>query len=546
MPVTSKSIETNLDEPRREPLGNDNEGNNIAHSEEGFNSDEDIEFDDTQIESPKSLTNLSKQFRSRDGDDSNDYIVKNNSVKIPLNDNKIDTRGTRSSPTHRRAIEEQTKNHSRKRNVVKSHGNLSENEMVDDGNDFFQDNVEDSLIKHRKLISDNNKVNHNGHDSSFSTTKKASVEKNQFSSPIQRDGSAENKMMTSPPSHMKVRPLKFPESPSKSGTNRRDSYRNRDTDIEFDSSDVENNDTSAKEKKANQDTKITNTGLETPRDQFPKEIETSTHIRKSNASGFGPFVINNKKEGSSAAVGSDEGRNAQPEVNEMDEIDKRDINSPRDKVIHRNYGDISREEILDKINATIDSLMEKDRSIASPTRHYLNEESKKSPSSDDSGSTSSESQDEIFHELDSILTNSNRPLPAKTASGVSTSSNPYLNSTPSRNSNSIKEKKERPCGLNILEEKYARGLLQKKKKLARETSYFDPSSLYGVHKKSTVWSRDKWAKLRRLVKTESLSKEDIINSEILQRRLQSSKEELSKRVAFLEKVQGEKESRWLN
>ena len=537
MPATSKSIETHLDEPLKDPLllGNYNKSNNILQPEVGFDSDEDIEFDNTQIESPKSLTNLSKQFRSRDGDDSNDYIEKNNSVKIPLNDNKVDTKSIRSSPPHRNGIEGQTKSPPKEQNVAKLYEKLQENEIVDGGNDFLQDNVEDSLIKHRKLISNNNRVNLNGNDSSFSTAKRNAVERNQFSSPIQRGDSADNIIRTSPPSHMKVRPFKFPESPSKSGSRRRDFYGNRDNDIEFDSSDVENDDTLAKEKKGDQGTKIANTGLETPRDQFPKEMETSTHTRKSNIFGSVPFYTDNKED-SSAALASNEGSRAGAGMKETDPIAKGDTKSPIGNNLHRNYGDVSREEILDKINATIDSLMEKDRSSASPPKKYVYEESKRSPSSD--GSVSSGSQDEIFNELDSILTNSSRP-PAKTSS-IRASSKSHLNSTANRNISIEQKNNEGSPGMNILEGKYARELLQKKNMHAKKMSHVDPFSQYSVHKKNAAWSRDKWAKLRRLVKTKSLSREDIVNSEILQRRLESSKEELSKRVAFLEKLQGEK------
>lgn len=194
-------------------------------------------------------------------------------------------------------------------------------------------------------------------------------------------------------------------------------------------------------------------------------------------------------------------------------------------------GDISRSEILDRINATINSLIEKENSRPflsskqSPRSHILDENDLVHDES------SSSSPGDILNELDSFMSTKRKGDDNIHAKRITP---PFVDSP-----NPMQPKKTNsPTALTKLSGKYAREVLRKRKH--GENAITKPNQEIS----DELWPVSKWSKLNRILKLKSLSRLDIVNSHILLQKLGcKSKADLEQRVNFLIRYNKAKEDK---
>ncbi|CCE72669.1 Piso0_000259 [Millerozyma farinosa CBS 7064] len=184
-------------------------------------------------------------------------------------------------------------------------------------------------------------------------------------------------------------------------------------------------------------------------------------------------------------------------------------------------GDISRSEILERINATINSLIEKENSRPflsskqSPRSHISNEND---PAHDES---SSSSPGDILNELDSFMSTKRKGEDNIHGKKITPPFEDSPRPTEPKKTNS-------PTFLTKLSGKYAREVLRKRK--YGENVITKPNQ----ESSDELWPVSKWSKLNRILKLKSLSRSDIINSDILLKKLGcKSKGDLEQRINFL-------------
>ncbi|CCE73230.1 Piso0_000259 [Millerozyma farinosa CBS 7064] len=203
---------------------------------------------------------------------------------------------------------------------------------------------------------------------------------------------------------------------------------------------------------------------------------------------------------------------------------KKDTSKVANHEVERNKeedGDISRSEILERINATINSLIEKENSRPflssrqSPRSHISDENHS---AQDDSSSSSPE---DILNELDSFMSTKRKGddnIHEKETA-------PLLEDSPR---STDPKKTASPTFLTKLSGKYAREVIRKRK--YGENANTKPNQ----ESSDVLWPVSKWSKLNRILKLKSLSRSDIINSDILLKKLGcKSKDDLEQRINFL-------------
>mmetsp|Transcript_9178 Transcript_9178/g.9083 ORF Transcript_9178/g.9083 Transcript_9178/m.9083 type:complete len:606 (+) Transcript_9178:1424-3241(+) len=534
------------------------------HIDSGFNEngrfDDDIEFDDTRMDNDDMKPNRSFNDENisnnrENGQDSfhqRDYVIRDTTTKVPLKDSP------HTSSVNRNSNKASTPDTLDRINRYRSKNGtplklppLTSNQFSESDNESpslpIEEKAEDSLIKHRKLISDDNKFSPGNTRVSLKKTGFDTPNAHNIVSPPRSMNRSTNEAIITPPSNLKVRPFIFGSTskklPFSSFTrkglpeqlrNAQPSGSRNDADIEFDSSDVdgEEEDHGATRSRLLSSTSRINASIS---NQLPKPPSgVSQNIQINSPDREQNFELREK------SVYEQYVSPANPKSGSKVE----DIGNSSDREVHQaeKYGDISRAEILEKINSTINSLMEKDKFASSPSKanagdvlpRNIDKEIAEAESSD-------ETPEEIINELDSFFSGNksnignrrslvfNHKSPSKSFSG-NNETDPILNgklpkSTPIR------------THYSRLSGKYARQIMHRRKSenvSNKENSVkpiLEDSNDISLNSK---WPTSKWLKLNKVLQLGKIAKKDIINSEVLIQKLGcDSKRELKQRVEFL-------------
>lgn len=513
---------------------------------EKVNYDDDIEFDDTRMDITDTIRS-NTSFRNgnlfnkggRNGTSAQeDYIIRNTTTKVPLNDNPhthLASKVTKNSEKQStpELLSKINKHRSRNGTPLKlppmssnqfSSGSDGENNVLP-----VEQKIEDSLIKHRKLISDDNKFSPGSarvakKDFSFGNSNGYEV-----SSPTKGKASQFNETAITPPPNLKVRPFIFEPASRSSVQARRDLPLNHgtrnlpsnihDEDIEFDSSDA--------------DLEITDqNGVSiTPKAQTSVTDQLSSTRPNDVLQHRGPTLeYNNDVSNPSKELSINKS------YHEVISVENNMKGSPvNEKIPDQNekYGDISRAEILEKINNTINSLMEREKNSSSPIKsnvgNVLPEDINGNVEREDA--SSDEAPEEILNELDSFF--------GGNKSGQQRNNSVSKYSLKSEEGDIQKEKPSKATPIRShysrLSGKYARQIIQRRKIGQDLVNNHQERSIHpDGDLETTEWSTVKWLKLNKVLQLEKLELKDILNSEVLFRSLGcTSKRELRQRVEFL-------------
>lgn len=542
--------------PKLRGLNTRNQQLSIFRSRETI--EDDIEFDDTRMDMTEQGAfniegmNGGNRRRSNVYPQSN-YLVKNTTTTVPLKDTSYSE--SRSRPNRSPYVGSTpdvmlgriNKHRSRNGTPLKlpplNSSHLSSDSERQNQKILPEENVEDSLIKHRKLISDDNKFSPGNARGTVNT--RNSLNGLQDGSPTRRNDRPIIENVTTPPSNLKVRPFSFESAskklPSLSGPGKKlfdisKEEHSNENDIEFDSSDIDDNGTSGN---------IHLSSFSKLNGQIEHQspnLQTTTHSQAK------PNFNQELGYQSEGILVSQPERHSPPRIeknteNSVENFDKQKNENGLDtKSAYEEYGDISRAEILEKINSTINTLIERDRSASSPLKEATLKEDRisldnanliESISDDDS---SDESPDEILNELDSVF-HSNL-----SNSGIQ-NIEIMKEKSPAEDRGSPYERRAKATPIRThysrLSDKYARQILKRRKNESNTKEVYPDMDVrenndVPLAYESTEWPTEKWLKLNKVLQLEKLTKKDIINSEVLLSRLGcSSKEELKQRVEFL-------------
>lgn len=518
---------------------NDSDFNGNGHYED------DIEFDDTRMDiddmKPNSSFNNENISNNRqsglDSFQQHDYVIRDTTTKVPLKDSPRTNKA--STPD---MLDRINKYRSKNGTPLKLPP-LTSNQFSNSDNESqsipIEEKAEDSLIKHRKLISDDNKFSPGRTQGSLRNAARDTSNGHIVASPTKTMNRPMNEAIITPPSNLKVRPFIFGSAsrtlPSASVSRKglpedlrktHVSASKHDGDIEFDSSDVDGED----------DDGTTRSRL----------LSSTTRFNPSNSNQVTKHGLNQHTHTSNYNKDGIELRHERhiSQVNPTFESKIEDIQNTSNKEPDQKekYGDISRAEILEKINSTINSLMEKDKLASSPSKinvddvlpQNIDKEIMQAESSD-------ESPEEIINELDSFFSGNksntanqgNADFSHRSPSKFSASNNdqgPIANGQPSK-ATPIRTHYSRLSG------KYARQIMHRRKnENASSNAYPDMSVLQYSNNIATgsEWPTSKWLKLNKILQLGKIAKKDVINSEVLVQKLGcASRRDLKQRVEFL-------------
>lgn len=433
---------------------------------------DDLEFDDTNLETPRSIK------RGVNSSSSNtihrNFTVKNTSIKVPLNDEDDGTNqsvsGRKRSIVSTPLIKYRSRNGTPLRQPPITSGHISSN------------NEEVDLIRESKLISDDNKFSPKEHFKNLSSPRK---------SPLR---SRNNNEIVWPPANLKMSPLDFSNVGNGNKEKKTEAVQ-IPRDIEFDASDGED---------------VSKRNISTNFTRVPRVTEE--------------------------------------QASKDDQINGIDYDGESDSLsAHEN--DISRAEILEKINATIQSIREREMTeksntsrtsrkspvviarSGSPAISSNKDREERSPTPQpnhnallESASISDNEHDyvneDILNELDSYL-----PPPDPQPQSEPQLFPSLLPKAPENELNSP----QRGTDNDRLSQKYARNILRGRRKTVLEKEK--------EKGKEADWPAYKWSKLHKIIKLKKLSIGDIVNSTLIREGLGATRQELASRAKFLVEVE---------
>lgn len=488
-----------------------------------FNESSDDEFDDTEIENRIDTPKTLRRDISNNTYDLSSNISRQKlqtvTTTIPLKDEAPGSRDVAPSTPSKQLLDKINRYRSRNGTPLKQSPIVSSPKYSAEETD-----PEAEIIRNLKLINDHNK----------------------FVPDYQSHGS---NVTMSPPSNLKIRPLKFGNTSEKD-------------DIEFDPSDLEN----TTPKKA---LNILPSELLKPMvasDVFSAQKPND----KVRTALFSPKVSNGKLSSdvfnpevtplrsTSESIVTNVKSNPQ-EILENDRIDEDEIDIDRLTETVRSEG-LTKEEIMEQINSSVNLLKEKDIFRTKPDEIPQFNDNEILASNDEEAS----SDDEILQELDSHLPRSEL-LPSD-RSGIrgfakEISDDELERRKPiSKISSPVKilEAPETKRESNSLSGQYARHLMRKRRekvktKIQTTLQSGDNTSL-NVHVSNTEhsitpeeyseWPSQKWRKLQKLLDLPTLTEDIIINSDLVLNNLKcSSKQELKDRVQYLQEYRRVKAKR---
>lgn len=523
---------------------NDSEFNGNGHYED------DIEFDDTRmdIDDMKPNSSLNDENMSdnrRSGHDSfqqHDYVMRDTTTKVPLKDSPHTNKA--STPD---MLDRINKYRSKNGTPLKLPP-LTSSQFSNSDNEShsipIEEKAEDSLIKRRKLISDDNKFSPGRTQGSLKKTSRDTSNGHIVASPTKTTNRPMNEAIITPPSNLKVRPFIFGSAsrtlPSASVSRKcvleehrktQVSTSKHDEDIEFDSSDVdvdgEDGDGPTRSRLLSSTTRFNPSNS----NQVPKSSSgISQHTHTSNHNKDDSIELRHEQQISQSKP------TFESKIKDIQNTSNKETNQTE------KYHDISRAEILEKINSTINSLMEKDKLESSPSKinvedvlpQNIDRETMQAESSD-------ESPEEIMNELDSFFSGNksntvnqgsadfNHRSPSKFSIG-NNDQGPISNGQPSK-ATPIRTHYSRLSG------KYARQIMNRRKsENASDNVYPDIPVLQDSNNIAlgSEWPTSKWLKLNKILQLGRIAKKDIINSEVLIQKLGcASRRELKQRIEFL-------------
>lgn len=531
------------------------------HIDSGFNGngqfEDDIEFDDTRMEiddmKPNhSFNNENISNNRQSGQDSfhqRDYVIRDTTTKVPLKDSP------HTSNVNRNTNKASTPDTLDRINRYRSKNGtplklppLTSNQFSDSDNENpslrIEEKAEDSLIKHRKLISDDNKFSPGSTRISLRKAGRDTTNEHSIVSPTKSMNRSTNEAIITPPSNLKVRPFIFGSTskklPSTSFSRKAlpEQFRNtqvsgniNDADIEFDSSDVDGEE---------ENHGATRGKLLSSTSRFNASI--SNQISKPSGVAQNIQINNHDRERSIELREKLAHEQYIPQVSPTIGSKYEDVGDTGDREADQKekYGDISRAEILEKINSTINSLMEKDKFASSPSKanqedvlpQNIEKEIVDAESSD-------EGPEEIINELDSFFSGNKSNIGNQRASSFNHRSPSKIFSEKTETNSLNQPSKSTPIRTHYsrLSGKYARQILHRRK--SENVSAIenpDPAILEDSNDTSLnpEWPTSKWLKLNKVLQLGKIAKTDIINSEVLIQKLGcSSRHELKQRVEFL-------------
>ncbi|CUM49931.1 unnamed protein product [Debaryomyces tyrocola] len=507
--------------------------------------EDDIEFDDTRMDiddmkpnSPFNDENMSNNRRS--GHDSflqHDYVIRDTTTKVPLKDSPRTNKA--STPDMLDRINKYRSKNGTPLRLPPLNSSQFSNSDNESHSILIEDKAEDSLIKHRKLISDDNKFSPGRTQGSLKKVARDTSNGHIVASPTKTMNRPINEAIITPPSNLKVRPFIFGSASRKlpsASVSRKGlpgkthvSTSKHDEDIEFDSSDVDGEDGDG----ATRSRLLSSTTRFNPSNsnQIPKpssDIKQHTHTNNYN------------KDDSIELRDEQHISQANPTFeSKIEDIQNTSIKETNKK---EKYGDISRAEILEKINSTINSLMEKDKLASSPSK--INVEDILPQNIDKEivpAESSDESPEEIINELDSFFSGNksntgnqgsadfNHRSPSKFS--VSNNDQGLISNGQLSRATPIRTHYSRLSG------KYARQIMNRRKnENATNKAYPDMPVLQDSNNiaPGPEWPTSKWLKLNKILQLGKIAKKDILNSEVLIQKLGcASRGELKQRIEFL-------------
>lgn len=525
----------------------DNDHHHYNDRQWNYGVDLAMDLDNSNMETPKS-------FRG------SRYSARKSSIKVPLKGDDVFTTKKVTTPGVMKTL---TKHRTRNGSPLRP----SSSEKED---------PEDTLIKSQKLISEDNKFSPgNSPKLLFKSTKSPVIN----GSPIGNNNSY--KEVQSPPSNYKVRPVDMAQFEPKNGSNGSKKLfqnevekqlpprQNTNQDIEFDSSEDDNLPVKKVAKKSpDVSTVPKNPEVSTIPPPIPETNSLAPPQNESfnlngantfsNGTSRAPRQVSPPMRSPSAAappmrseisnyLAKNPGNHWNDNYNVASSVEA-DSSSTNDKgslqVGIPSRVDVepamAKSEILDKINATIDSLRQND------SRRALFDDNNNIDLADIS---SDETPVELLNELESFAPTKSSPVKRKR------SYSPQKRR--SQSPENIRSKTPDPSKFklpivppeltpirkhyNRLSDKYARHIMNKRQEQPHHQQqqhhhhhhHHQPSNHDSINKAET-WSTKTWIKLNKLVQSESLTVNDIINSKIVIEKLGcESKEDLKQRVEFL-------------
>lgn len=521
-------------------------------NDSGFNGnghyEDDIEFDDTRMDiddmkpnSSFNSENMSNNKQSRhDNFQRHDYVVRDTTTKVPLKDSPHTNKA--STPDILDRINKYRSKNGTPLKLPPLTSSQFSNSDSESHSILIEDKVEDSLIKHRKLISDDNKYSPGRIQGSLKKAGRDMSNGHIDASPTKAMNRQKNDTIITPPSNLKVRPFTFgsasrtlpPASVSRKGLpeelrKNHSSTSKHDEDIEFDSSDVdgEDDDKAIRSRLLSSTTRFNPSNANKVSRSSPG-VNQHTHTRD--------YKRDDGIELKHVQHISLENPTFEPKIEDIQNAGNRETNQKE------KYGDISRAEILEKINSTINSLMEKDKLASSPSR--INVDNVLPQDIDNEivqAESSDESPEEIINELDSFFSGNksntgnqgNADFNHRSPTKFSASNNdqaPVSKGQPSKVT-PIRTHYSRLSG------KYARQIMNRRKnENTSSNTYPDMLALQNSNNITlgSEWPTSKWLKLNKILQLGKIAIKDIINSEILMQKLEcASRRELKQRVEFL-------------
>lgn len=474
---------------------------------DSFLSEDDVEFDDT-IDEDFVIEKNSKTRDRENLSNGNGYYEKNTTITIPLKDDMNRLHKAREKENTLPITLKSPSRHRTWRGTPLRKPSMKElRRYASKGTD--EDN-EDIWIKKGQLITEDNQFSPNILNVNNSQSQV-------HSSPLsKRTLVAET---SSPPHNFRVRKPSFDAfdklQKKKPKANKSASYP---YDIEFDPSDNE------------EDAKARRVSAYLEHSSTPQSKEGGKDKRRIHRENLPEHYFNSsvhriEERNSSSNFSISKSPNTLHRQNSA----LREADDDKNNIIP-SYQDISREEILDKINRTIDSLREKEASL-SPQKPSIIHDLEDSDS--DSDLTSNEAPADILNELDSFMNFSKTNGDTQgLKSGVETSSC-RVERTTNVDMNKAEDMTDFRNGKvrkpTRLESKYAGHIAKSRKKSDRILDKTKKS----LGPRGTKWTKKKWNILNKVVQSKKLSTDDIVNSSILKQLLNCSKADLKERVEFL-------------
>lgn len=530
-----------------------------------FNSDDDddMEFEDSIIETPKqqfprkdniSFSGTRLSSRNFTENEQSEFIVKNTVVKIPLKGGDEDM-GPRKFSTPN-LVNRMNRYGVRNGTPLKLPpvNSSSIQESAEVPTNQVEEFKEDTLIRSRKLISDDNKLSPGRIPTRKSSLSRLSPQKVNISPNRIRSNIIDDKH-SSPPSNLKVKPLNVTTIQANNTVH---TDLPNDVDIEFDSSDNENKDNNneAIENRNGNNQNISGNKINIKDSNNDSYNHMTKMTDESNIqpldTKFYPGQSNNGI--AKANFYSNDSNSANPR-SPLAKRESNQVSSPNIAI-----GDISRADLLERINNTINSIKEyeKNSSPIIPNQTTNKDFHGFQPTVINDYSSLSESPVELLDQLDSHLFNNKGPLKRKPDlddaflpdfdlnTEVLSVARPF---TMNGSSSALKYAENITDEMNV--ENFNASIVdnhqeqqnieqqnteQQNTEQQNSSEQQDRTEQQNRNENHVIddWPVYKWSKLMRIISLNKFSKKDIINNGFLRSSLGClSKQEFQLRVEFL-------------